>query len=73
MKTLPINPYLQNIVRHYRDTYGLFTHGPDGTYELYRPWLAQFGFVVPVRNKDQLEFPDDFSDRDLMMFILRWS
>lgn len=69
MKTLPINPYLQNIARHYKDLHGPFSR----SYKQYRPWLAQFGFVVPVKDKDQLEFPDDFSEQDLIMFILRWS
>lgn len=69
MRTLPIHPYLQNIVRHYQDIYGPFSR----SYESYRPWLAQFGFVVPVRNMNQLEFPDDFSEQELMMFILRWA
>ena len=67
MKTLPKLPYLQNIVAHYNQETGLYPALGSG----YREWLKQFGFSVPVRN-DCLEFPDDFSDHDLMLFVLRW-
>jgi hypothetical protein len=68
-KTLPQYPYLQNIVAAYRSEYG---HNPVAN-DHYRTWLRQFGFTVPVPSFDQLEFPDDFSDEQLMLFILRWS
>jgi hypothetical protein len=38
----------------------------------FRDWLRQFGFKVPVRG-DYLEFPDDFSEQQLLLFVLRWS
>lgn len=66
MKTLPKLPYIQNIVNYYHEQ-----HGPMFTKE-YRDWLSQFGFAVPIRD-DFLEFPDDFSDHDLTLFVLRWS
>lgn len=66
MKTLPKMPYLGSMYAYYRQHYGTF-HG-DG----YRKWLSSHGFEVPVRG-DYLEFPDDFSDRDLLLFRLRWA
>lgn len=71
MKTLPHEPYLKNIVAEYRRQYGI----PD--YKLiasdqYREWLRQFGFKVPA-DFHILEFPDDFPDEELTMFVLRWS
>jgi len=69
MKTLPQYPYLQNIVRHWH-TLGNSYAGTDE----YINYLKQFGFAVPVDiMKDQLEFPDDFDDKDLMLFMLRWA
>jgi hypothetical protein len=38
----------------------------------YITYLKSFGFRVPIEF-GTLEFPDDFSEKDLMMFILRWS
>lgn len=38
----------------------------------YVNWLGQFGFKVPVEG-DHLEFTDDFDERELMVFILRWA
>lgn len=67
MKTLPTRPYLQNIVSNFHAQGG---HSIGTTY--YREWLSQFGFTVPISG-DYLEFPDDFSDQELFMFILRWS
>jgi hypothetical protein len=67
MKTLPNLPYLQNILREYH------AQGHKGMgITHYRDWLRQFGFTVPVL-RGQLEFPDDFPDQELVMFILRWS
>ena len=67
MKTLPQHPYLQNIVAEY--------HRQRGTtvfdYNDYRKWLKQFGFRVPM-DFHKIEFPDDFSDQDLLLFVLRW-
>ena len=65
MKTLPKLPYLQNIVAEYLNG-GAWPVGPE-----YKYWLAQFGFKVPVQG-DYLEFPDDFSEKALLMFILRF-
>jgi hypothetical protein len=69
MKLVPKNPYLGNIMAHYCECVGtsIAFVGSD-----YREWLKRFGFKVPVRT-DYLEFPDDFPDHDLTMFILRWS
>ena len=69
MKTLPKLPYLQNIVKEYHRIQPGYAYLADGSY---RNWLSQFGFRVPVQG-DYLEFPDDFSEHDLMMFVLRWS
>jgi hypothetical protein len=67
MKYLPSRPYLKNIVREYHAQ----GHKSMGTPE-YRNWLRQFGFRVPVRD-DHLEFPDDFSEQQLLLFVLRWA
>jgi hypothetical protein len=70
MKTLPCYPYLQKIVNHYYTLNPRNTAGDDG----YREYLESFGFVVPIDiMKNQLEFPDSFGDRDMMLFQLRWS
>jgi len=69
MKTLPQYPYLQNIVAEYhRQT------GPRPTIDInhYVNWLKQFGFLVPM-DFDNLVFPDDFPDQDLLLFVLRWA
>lgn len=67
MKTVLKFPYLQNIVAEYR------RQGHEGWHSgHYREWLRQFGFAVPIRG-DYLEFPDDFSDEELCLFILKWS
>ncbi len=71
MKTLPQYPYLQNIVAEYRRQFVDRTDGKQ-YWEGYQEWLSQFGFKVPA-NFNVLEFPDDFSDEKLTMFILRWS
>lgn len=68
MKTLPKLPYLQNIVQEYRKQ----SAAANFDQKDYIQWLQQFGFAVPVR-EDRLEFPDEFSDEQLMMFILRFS
>lgn len=67
MKKLPKLPYIQNIVNHYHTSTGTWSISKE-----YRDWLKQFGFAVPIRG-DYLEFPDDFSDNDLLLFVLRWS
>jgi len=71
MKRLPKLPYIQNIVEHYREVTGSdhFKAYADGRYQR---WLATLGFSVPIYG-DYLEFPDDFPDEELTMFILRWS
>lgn len=67
MKTVPKIPFLQNIVEEYQH------QGCEDWYSgHYREWLRQFGFAVPIRG-DYLEFPDDFPDEELCLFILRWS
>lgn len=66
MKRLPKLPYLQNIVCEYHEQHGIF-FGAE-----YANWLKQFRFKVPVKG-DYLEFPDDFSDEDLLLFALTWS
>lgn len=68
MKTLPKLPYIQNIVEYYHRSTGKWVIGSDE----YRYWLRQFGFAVPIRG-DYLEFPDEFSDKDLTLFIIKWS
>ena len=69
MKTVPQIPYLQNIVRHWNSTDNRRVGGDE-----YIKYLKQFGFKVPVdAMNDYLEFPDDFSDEDLMLFVLRGS
>lgn len=65
MKTLPRYPCLKNLVAAYNAEGGRI-----GTPQ-YVDWLRQFGFKVPV--EDNLEFPDDFPDQELFLFILRWS
>lgn len=40
--------------------------------ENYVPWLRTHGFKVPIRG-DYLEFPDTFSDEELLKFILKYS
>lgn len=67
MKTLPKRPYLQNIVTYYRETHSIPGLGPN-----YSNWLRQFGFKVPIEG-EYLEFPDDFSDKDLTLFVIKWS
>lgn len=68
MKTLPTNPYMQNIVRHWHDL------GNKHDSDEYIEYLKQFGFIVPVDiMKNQLEFPDSFGDKELLQFVLRWS
>lgn len=68
MKTVPQLPYLQNIVRHWNSTGNRLAYSDE-----YIKYLKQFGFKVPVDiMNDYLEFPDDFSDEDLMLFVLRW-
>lgn len=70
MKTLPCHPYLQNIVNHYYNLNPRNMVGDNG----YREYLESFGFAVPIDiMKNQLEFPDSFGDRDMMLFQLRWS
>lgn len=81
MKTLPKIPYLGNIAAYYRETHDCEPVSPRksasrrliglGTPH-YRDWLLQFGFKVPVEG-DLLEFPADFTDQQLTLFILRWS
>lgn len=68
MKTLPQYPYLQNIVAEYRRQRGTTVFDNDD----YCKWLKQFGFRVPL-DFHKIEFPDDFSDQDLLLFVLRWS
>jgi hypothetical protein len=67
MKRLPTYPYLTNILAEYYREKQTCHIGSD-----YPRWLQQFGFVVPIYT-DYLEFPDDFSEQQLMMFIIRWS
>ena len=67
MKTLPKLPYIQNIVDYYHTSTGRWAFSDE-----YRYWLRQFGFKVPIQG-DYLEFPDDFPDEKITLFILRWS
>ena len=71
MKTIPQRPYLQNIVREYNRQRG-FTSQTQWDSKDYVKWLDQFGFLVPM-DFDNLVFPDEFSDQDLLLFMLRWS
>lgn len=70
MTKLPDYPYLQNIVSHYRK----ISNNPSDplSHDDYLDYLKTFGFKVPVKF-GILEFPDDFPDSELTMFILRWS
>lgn len=68
MKRLPVLPYLNNMVEYYRKNYGsIYNH-----HDAYVEWLKTFGFKVPI-DKNNIEFPDDYSDEQLIAFILRWS
>ena len=69
MKTLPRHPYLRNIVSYCCETQDLNVRPGRPAYG---DWLRQFGFKVPVEG-DLLEFPADFDEKELMVFILRWS
>lgn len=80
MKKLPILPYIQNIVAHYHNLRG-GPHPERGiricemygiSEDVYPNWLRQFGFTVPI-DGDYLEFPDDFPDEKITLFVLRWS
>lgn len=72
MKRIPKMPYINNLLRYYRFNMGpVFALRQNGIMQ-YHDWLKQFGFSVPVMG-DYLEFPDDFSDAKLTLFILRWS
>lgn len=66
MKTIPKHPYLDNMFKYYWEHIGNPMMSPN-----YVEWLDTHGFKVPV--DDELEFPDDFSDNDIMLFVLRWS
>ena len=73
MKTLPKLPYIQNIVSEWHRHNGgktFFTGQQMG--DEYREFLKTFGFKVPVTG-DYLEFPDDFPDEKITLFVLRWS
>lgn len=68
MKKLPRTPYLQNIVKEWHNIKPIDPYLGDD----YRNWLKTHGFTVPIQN-ECLEFPDDFSDDNLLVFILKWS
>ena len=74
MRTLPARPYLTNIAEQYLREKGASGpwQGVGLVYEEYISWLKQFGFKVPVED-NILEFSDNVSDKDLTMFILKWS
>lgn len=38
----------------------------------YSEWLSTHGFKVPVEG-NILEFPDTFTDQDILVFVLKWS
>lgn len=65
MKTLPRIPYIDNIFSYYQKEKNNLEFKTE-----YKIWLKQFGFAVPVKG-NYLEFPDDFSDEDLFLFMLR--
>lgn len=71
MKQLPKLPYLQNILQYWAEQIDgdHYRYYADGSYQ---KWLSTLGFAVPVWG-DYLEFPDDFTDEELTMFMLRWS
>lgn len=71
MKRIPNHPYLQNIVAEWQNQCAWHKVDAYLSYDAYHAYLKQFGFVVPI-NSDYLEFPDDFPDEKLMMFMLRW-
>jgi hypothetical protein len=75
MKTIPQHPYLQNIVAEYHRQHGtpnIFDDNDHLRFNDYIKWLKQFGFRVPM-DFHKIEFPDDFPDDELLLFILRWS
>lgn len=75
MKTIPQRPYLQNIVAEYhrqRGTPNVFNDDDYFKFNDYVKWLKQFGFLVPM-DFDNLVFPDDFPDDELLLFVLRWA
>lgn len=76
MKRIPTYPYLANIAIHYHEETKQWPSMSDYRVAFhknhYSEWLEQFGFLVPIFN-DYLEFPEDFPDKELMWFMLRWS
>lgn len=71
MKQIPKLPYIHNLWRHYRFNFGpVFGLGQIGVIQ-YHEWLKQFGFTVPIKGQ-YLEFPDDFPDKKITMFVLKW-
>lgn len=67
MKRIPKLPYIHNLVAEYARLCNNVWVSKN-----YVPWLRTHGFSVPIRG-DYLEFPDTFSDEDLMKFILKYS
>lgn len=73
MKRISKHPYIQNIVRAWHsmhpDDLNSIKSYMDGSY---RKWLSTHGFKTPVTG-DYLEFSDNFSDEELLHFIIKWS
>lgn len=67
MKTLPRIPYLQNIVSEWHRMIDAELEYSDE----YIEWLSSHGFKVPIIN-NYLEFPDDFTEQQMIVFMLRW-
>lgn len=63
MKTLPNVPYLRNILDYSR------IHIKDEDLE---SWLQTLGFEIHLESMDLL-FPDSFTDKDMLLFKLKWS
>jgi hypothetical protein len=70
MKTIPTDPYINNIAEEY---YRVTGNKPWEDSKNFREWAKQFRFKIPLENWDVFQFPDDFSDEELILFILRWS
>lgn len=71
MKRISKFPYIDNLFYHYRFNMGpVFSKREYGIVQ-YHDWLRQFGFEVPIKGQ-YLEFPDDFPDKKITMFVLKW-
>ena len=66
-KTLSASPYLWHMAYAFQDIGEHFVGSKE-----YSEWLSTHGFKVPVEG-NILEFPDTFTDQDILVFVLKWS